>query len=543
MTNIDENLKFLILEVKQQLEDVSVLLRKSSQPDQRISKIFSRDDYINILQNFILKECFRSSSRRSKKRDEFYKAVDVISRNLEHMGDYTVSIIKKTRFISEPEFLKRFSFKIFFKELTGGIQLIEDALFNADIQRGYQICQTEQRVHGLYKKEFSKILEKMKQGEEIENNVSLLFILGYLERMGDAILNIGEAIISLVLGDKVKIYQYNSFRELTSTVFNTHLNENDVAFQPMGQTRSGCQINRVEGHLNGKVKTEVIFKDGVKKKIIQEKENLVRWNKIVPHLVPRVFGVNETKKKASILLEFIRGRNFRDILLEGSDSEYHTVLNALMQTVEKVWDLTKVPQGECANCIRQLQIRMEDIYKIHPDFRLGQYNLGLLQEMSLEEKLTVAEGIEKKLKPPFFIFIHGDFNIDNIIFNSHTKRLYYLDVYRSKEMDYIQDVSVFIVSNFRLPIFDASVRDRLNRSSVRILNFCKAYAHRYRDETFEARLAFGLIRSFMTSTRFVLDKDFAKVLFHRGVYLLNKILSHEGRPWKDFSLKEDVLIY
>lgn len=75
------------------------------------------------------------------------------------------------------------------------------------------------------------------------------------------------------------------------------------------------------------------------------------------------------------------------------------------------------------------------------------------------------------------------------------------------------------------------------------LEAVKAYAVSKNDTTFDARLALGLIRSFFTSTRFALQKKFAKAMYLRATYLLEKMLYHGERSWEEFSFEEEILIY
>ena len=146
------------------------------------------------------------------------------------------------------------------------------------------------------------------------------------------------------------------------------------------------------------------------------------------------------------------------------------------------------------------------------------------------------------LEAPFSVFIHGDFNINNIVYNHEEQRINYIDLHRSADSDYIQDVSVFLVSNFRLPLFGQEARERIEHVIADFLKFARAFGARHGDATFEARLGLGLARSLITSTRFELNKRFARDMFQRGTYLLGKILAHAGnRPLTEFSLPARVL--
>ncbi|MEZ6084203.1 MAG: hypothetical protein R3E58_09730 [Phycisphaerae bacterium] len=108
-------------------------------------------------------------------------------------------------------------------------------------------------------------------------------------------------------------------------------------------------------------------------------------------------------------------------------------------------------------------------------------------------------------------------------------------------MDYVQDVSVFLVSNFRMPVFDPDMRARIGDVMLDFYRFAKNYACEHDDDTFDARLALGLIRSFMSSTRFELDETFAKTMYLRSAYLLEAFITHIGRPWNTFAFNDEVL--
>ena len=56
------------------------------------------------------------------------------------------------------------------------------------------------------------------------------------------------------------------------------------------------------------------------------------------------------------------------------------------------------------------------------------------------------------------------------------------------------------------------------------------------------RLALGLARSLATSTRFVLDEDFAKSMFLKSRYLLEQLLKHPADQLETFKLPQEVLV-
>jgi hypothetical protein len=94
-----------------------------------------------------------------------------------------------------------------------------------------------------------------------------------------------------------------------------------------------------------------------------------------------------------------------------------------------------------------------------------------------------------------------------------------------------------------MPFFEASIRRKLNWIINDFYSFASAFAKKNNDTTFDARLAFGLIRSFVSSTRFEFNREFAKMMYLRSVYLTEKILAHGVRPWDEFSVQKDIFIY
>ena len=72
----------------------------------------------------------------------------------------------------------------------------------------------------------------------------------------------------------------------------------------------------------------------------------------------------------------------------------------------------------------------------------------------------------------------------------------------------------------------ALTRRRIRYAATNLYQFAADFARQQEDDTFELRLAFGLARSFITSTRFILDDSLAKRMYLRGYYLLERIIEH-----------------
>ena len=193
----------------------------------------------------------------------------------------------------------------------------------------------------------------------------------------------------------------------------------------------------------------------------------------------------------------------------------------------------------------QLLARLDTIGSVHPKYICNNKQLGSLTVESTTRLARKCQLVERLLPAPFSIFIHGDFNTNNILFDNESKQIHFIDLYRSRHTDLLQDISVIIISNFRMPVFDSPIRQRIHYVIGSILSFAREFCEKERDVTFEARLILALARSFLTSIRFELNSDFAKEMSLRANFLMEKIIcfNEENRPWREFSLPEAILYY
>ena len=117
-----------------------------------------------------------------------------------------------------------------------------------------------------------------------------------------------------------------------------------------------------------------------------------------------------------------------------------------------------------------------------------------------------------------------------MIFDPVAGKIRFIDLHRSRYMDYVQDVSVFMVSNYRLQVLDRATRARIGGVAVAMHQMAEKFARRQKDGTYHYRLALGLARSFASSTRFVVDEDHARRMLLRARYILETALAvPEGR--------------
>ena len=75
------------------------------------------------------------------------------------------------------------------------------ALEEHNAREALAICRTEDTLDRLYFEDRERIKAELRKGKNTDDLVTTLSILHYLERMGDALLNIGEAILYTITGE------------------------------------------------------------------------------------------------------------------------------------------------------------------------------------------------------------------------------------------------------------------------------------------------------------------------------------------------------
>jgi phosphate uptake regulator/aminoglycoside phosphotransferase len=538
---LDENFRFLILEVQNQIKATIEFLLAPTPAT--YDKIISKDDYIDNLKNVIENKCFTtlSQTKLSPEQMKYLRAVHVISINLERIGDYCVNIAKQMGYLSTPRFLENFEYRESFLKIHQTVSDILPTLHKANLSGALAICRMEAELDSMYKENFDKIMIHLRIGRNVEDHITSLFIIRYLERIGDSLLNIGEALLFVIIGERLKIQQFHALqRNLTKSGLQGEVT--DVDFQGIWGSRSGCRIARVEGKSAPQAQ-DSIFKEGNLRKIRQEKINLECWKEIFPGLVPRVFSYQEDGENASLLTEFLAGCTLDEAIFNPDEEILKNALFIFEQTLQHIWEQTLNRYSLPTNMMRQVGDRMSSILQVHPELMRPSLGIGALPIPSANELIKGCMDIEARFPAPFSVFIHGDFNINNVIYNHQTQKIYFIDLHRSQHADYVQDISVFLVSNFRLPAFDRLSRGRINHTIRSFYSFAKSFAVAHEDPGFDVRLGLGVARSFYTSTRFELNRSFAHDMYNRGLFLMERLTEKSPEELESFSFPLEILNY
>ena len=538
--------QFLLLEVRNHACQTFDYLNDPT--PELFQAIASKDDSIDNLRNVVENECFEkilssSNGSLSKQGINTIRAIQTIAVNLERIADFCVNIVRQVHYLTDTKFLYSFNYEDMLTEILDTLAEIDPAVQQKELSKALTICRAENNLDKMYKIHFDRVMAELQKGPPDPGNyMTILFIVRYLERIGDSLLNIGEAILFIIMGEKIKINQFQALQQtLNQSGLQTSFSDVDVQF--IWGSRSGCRIGRVEDKKERFQVQDSIFKEGSRQKILEEKENLIRWEKTFPGLAPKIFSYyeHETDDQASMLVELLPGCTLDEAVLT---TDWDTLLNAafiLEETLQEVWTSTQNAEPVHTNFMSQLAERLDTVRQVHPGFERPSSKNGSRTIMSTRELIAQCTDIERELTAPFSVLIHGDFNINNLVYNHARQKIHFIDVHRSRSFDYVQDVSVFLVSNYRIPIFEKDMRERLNWMIQRMFLFARSFARDHGDLLFEVRLALAVARSLFTSTRFELDPGFSRDMFLRAHSFLEKVARHQPEPWTQFSFPINTL--
>jgi phosphate uptake regulator len=523
--SVEDNLRFLSVEVDAQLKSLQDYF---ATPTTAISRrILDRSGYAYNLRMRIHSSCISKMANAKKREVErlALRSAEFVATDMERITELVRECVKQLGYVNNPRCIELDLFDPMLNRIRKGVALVNDAIADNDTQMALKIGQTENKLNQDYKQLHQYYISALKTGKDTEDFTQVLFVAQNIRQMDDALLHISESIISANLGQPVNFERYFS---LQSLVEKFEADDDAVKIKPIAETRSGSTISGVSSAGANDSEYFAIFKDGVKRKVKEEREGVQSWHEIYPGLAPKILSYKKSGQSAALLIEHLPGFTFEQILLNEHRDMLNEALLHLTKTLKSVWNETRMEQPVFADFMGQIDKRINDVCTIHTEFKRDESQLCGLSIPSYKELMSQARVIEKQYKAPFSVYIHGDFNVDNIIYDPIEKRINFIDLHRSRYMDYVQDVSVFMVSNYRLQIMDPPLRRRILEVALDFYRIAQRFARKVGDEFFEIRLALGLARSFITSTRFILDKSLARGMFFRSRYLLEKVVALEN---------------
>lgn len=517
-----ENLSFLFAELDGQL---ARLISYFDDPRPEAAEaLIGRAGYSQNLASRVRKACLAGMMRgkRDATRELRLQGVETIARNLDLVSRLARRAVHYAEAVPRRKLLRADAFPKPLKQVRKSVGRAQDALRSGDSRLAVQIGRTRADLGEFHDQLFRTYTRDMQGSKHAEDLAHALLALTEVYRMGEALEAISEAILSINIGQSVQFERYFTLR---SVLAGAGQEDDDIRLQPLAETRSGSAISSVTMRDGRGREVDAVFKDGDRRKVKEERVGVKSWNSVYPGLAPQILSYEKRGDSAALLIEHLDGETFEDIVLGGSKTRLAAAQEALHRTVRDIWRQTRTDEPAEMAAMQQLGKRMPDVYRLHPSFRTGPQRIQGQKIDSFDTLVTAATKREAALAAPFSVYIHGDFNLDNVIHAKGDSKVRFIDLHRSRYMDYVQDVSVFMVSNYRLQVLDAALRARITDVALGMHDMAAKFARRQKDPTFEYRLALGLARSFASSTRFIVDKDHARRMMLRARYILETALA------------------
>lgn len=516
---IRENLHFLCAEIDGQLLQLEAFFKEPTTA--RARRIMDRAGYAHNLKTRIHAACVRqmANTRKNNRRHLSLRSLEFVATDLQRLANLARQSLRHVERIDTFETLAPQRYPMIVRSVRKGVGKIENAFFGNDSEEAIEIGELQKKIEADYRKLFKAYTRDMSNPKlrpaDIANS---LLVAGEFQRMGDSLQSISEALISANIGQAVNLERYFALQSLMSDLDGTG---RGLKIETIAETRSGSSISALKNRKTEEV--AAVFKDGEKNKVKEEREGVNSWHEIYPGLAPKILSYEKRNQSAALLIEHLPGLTFDHIVLNESPELCERALRCLSKTLKDVWKQTMTQKPSELGSMQQLTSRLEEVRRVHPEFKDTTVGFAGVKVSSLDSLIEEALKREADVSVPFSVYIHGDFNVDNIIYDPGENRVHFIDLHRSRYMDYVQDVSVFMVSNYRLQVLDRETRHRIMQASLALYRSARGFARKQDDKTFEFRLALGLARSFASSTRFIFDKQLARRMWLRARYLIEQV--------------------
>lgn len=535
--SVRENLQFLCVEVDSQVARLQAFLEEPSQ--ELAATLLERAGYATNLRNRIRRDSLELLSHANGGEAQVLglRSAEVVAEELESICALCRDCVGQVVEISDTDCLELKPMCRMLQRVRRALGMIDDAMAADEVQVAMKIATHHRKLDRLFERTQKLYVQALGRRQNTEDLVRALFVTHCVERMGDALVQISESLVSATLGQPVSLERMQTLHRSVAALPDRAA-AGAVHLEKIAETRSGSSISGV-ARLRAQDPDEqylAILKEGGRRKLREERDGVESWHQVYPGIAPRVISFKKHGRSASMLIEHLPGLTVEEVLLQETDTMLEETFSCLAETVQSVWRETRRDEPANAGHVRQLEKRFDEVCRVHPEFRHGAMQLCGARIAALADLLARARDLEAEVSAPYSVYIHGDFNVDNVLYDPEEHRIGFIDLHRSRYTDYVQDVSVFMVSNYRLQVLDRSLRRRVLKLALDFYAMARRHARKTGDSTFELRMALGLARSFVTSTRFILDKSLSRSMFLRGRYLLERVAPVRAAQAADFKL-------
>ena len=197
--NINRELVTMASLVEKQIYESMLSLKNND--IELANKVINNDDEVDQMQKIIDEQCIKFIASEQPLATDLRKIMTAskIVTDLERMADHAVDICKLTKKIgANIDLFKKCLGDLWEmeKKVRGMIGAAIDSYIKNDDEMAYKICKKDDEIDSFYKSLFTVFVDKMKDDESLtEKGISLLFVIRYLERIGDRVTNICESTV------------------------------------------------------------------------------------------------------------------------------------------------------------------------------------------------------------------------------------------------------------------------------------------------------------------------------------------------------------
>jgi phosphate transport system protein len=201
-----EELKFDMIQmgnlVEESIENAITALK--IQDVELARKVFNQDDIIDDIEKKIEKRCLNMIARQQPLATDLRTistALKIIT-DMERIGDHSADISEITIRMADENYIKPLIDIPKMAELAKNmVHKAIESYVKQDIQLAKEVCESDDEVDELFLKLVMELMGSMKNDVSIiEQAINFMFIVKYLERMGDHATNIAEWVVYNVTG-------------------------------------------------------------------------------------------------------------------------------------------------------------------------------------------------------------------------------------------------------------------------------------------------------------------------------------------------------
>ena len=284
--SIRHNLEFLQTELVSRLESIKTFLDDTS--PEAAESILKRSGYISNLKQRIHDACYRyiAETDNSDAPEVLrVRAIDIIATELECIAGLGEEFVQQSIYLEDPG---RKNFPRLLSQIDlviEAVAMVHTALFENDTQVAIKIGRTQGRLERKFRKLLKKNAAALRDTSDAENLLSISFTAYSIERMGDSLLTISEAIISSNLGMVMDSARFQAMQDISK--ISDSANTGELNIQNVAETRSGAAISSIQLPDGGSGSYPAIFKQGHTKKLKQERKGVESWHDVFPGLAPQ----------------------------------------------------------------------------------------------------------------------------------------------------------------------------------------------------------------------------------------------------------------